>query len=138
MRSRSGAAEGPAALGGNLSRWARQRRRSGLDPGGAGGGEMAAGRDKVYHQRQRSSRNGPTTLFHNTRGGRGITSPAVRGGGQAAPGGAAQPLTAGTHRWGQGEGPLRGYFLLSGPTETHTARDPCLSALGTRVDLPHE
>lgn len=99
---------------------------------------MAAGRDKVYHQRQRSPRNGPTTLFHNTtRGGRGITSPAVTGGGQAAPGGAAQPLTAGTHRWGQGEGLLRGYFLLSGPTETHThtqtrtTQDPCLSALGT-------
>lgn len=106
---------------------------------------MAAGRDKVYHQRQRSPRNGPTTLFHNTtRGGRGITSPAVTGGGQAAPGGAAQPLTAGTHRWGQGEGLLRAYFPLSGPTETHThtrrhaRREILVSVRWGRVDLPHE
>lgn len=83
---------------------------------------MAAGRDKVYHQRQRSPRNGPATLFHKTRGGRGITSPAARGGGQAAPGGAAEPLTAGTAWRGQGEGPLKGYFLLSEPTETHTRK----------------
>lgn len=115
-----------AVLGGNLSRWARHRQPSTQQE--PGGGEMAAGRDKVYHQRQRSARNGPrnpatpTSLFHNTRGGRGITSPPPPTAAAAAGGGAGGPVrcgrTAGSHRGtGQeGQSPLNCY------THTHSAR----------------
>lgn len=130
---------------------------SGLDTAEVGGGEMAAGRDKVYHQRQCSPRTAPaplTSLFHNTRR-RLDNFPTSSSSSSSSP--RTRRWSSQVGQWSHspqgatGTRARRGRDLtvatsscLNAKRHTHRTihrlrvRDPCLNAPETRVDLPNE